>query len=146
MTDFLAQGYQSNKEMEKDGKWLFPLGTEEGAPSFKVARAGGANKAFADHQRKLLTPHKRLLAASAKEMTPEALEIVNKAVRTSFIATCMKGWKEVNGTDGKAKPFNAEAVDALFTQYPDLYDDLLGLAQSLNTYQDDDSEEDLKNL
>lgn len=137
--------FETNPDKEKGGVWVYPLGEDEGAPAFKVARAGGANRKFMDLQTAKLRPYQRLITAQSKSMSPELQETVMKAVREAFAKTCMVDWKNVTDKKGAAMPFNEENAEKLLTELPALYEELLSAAQNLASYQDEQIEEEAGN-
>lgn len=141
----LFASFDSDTNLEVNGAWLYPVGEFDGAPAFKVARAGGANKAFEKAQMSGMKPHRQLIQASAKNPTPEALTVIKDVTMRSFIDHCMKGWKNVKNKEEVEVPFSKEAAADFFKQLPDLYESLIGDAQNLLTYQTDDVEQDSGN-
>jgi hypothetical protein len=137
--------FNSDKDVEVNGKWVYPAGEFEGAPAFLVARAGGANKAFDKSQMAGLKPHRQIIQANAKSPSTEALSIIREVTMRSFVDTCLKGWKNVMNDKDETVEYSKENAVALFKQMPDLYDMLLGDAQSLSTFQSDDREADSGN-
>jgi len=137
--------FNSDKDVEVNGKWVYPAGEFDGAPAFLVARAGGANKAFDKSQMAGLKPHRQVIQANAKSPNTEALNIIRDVTMNSFIDTCLKGWKNVLNEKDEPVSFSKDEAKALFKQMPDLYDNLLGEAQSLSTFQADDREADSGN-
>lgn len=141
----LKNMFGSDKNIEVTGKWIYPVGEFEGAPAFLVARAGGANKAFEKVQMTGLKPYRQIIQASSKNPSVEALAIIREVTIKSFIEACLKGWKNVMNAEDKEVSFSKDEAIALFKQMPDLFDTLLGEAQSLNTYQSDDKDADSGN-
>lgn len=137
--------FETNPELEKGGVWVYPSGEFEGAPAFKLARAGGANKKFSELQMAELRPYQRAIQAQSKNLSSEVQDVIMKAVRKSFVRTCVLDWKNVNDKNDQPVPFTHEAADKLFTQLPALYDELLSAAQSLATFQDEVIEADAGN-
>jgi hypothetical protein len=124
---------------------VYPSGQFEGAPAFKLARAGGANKKFTELQMAELRPYQRAIQGQAKNLSPEVQDVIMKAVRKSFVRTCVLEWKNINDKNDQPVPFSHEAAEKLFTQLPELYNELLSAAQSLATYQDEVIEADAGN-
>lgn len=138
--------FGSDKTKEAEGRWVYPAGDGDKMPAFRLARTGGANKAFAKAQMAALKPHQRLIQANAKNPTPEVLEIIMAAQKSSFIGACLLEWKNVKSVEGTALPFSKENAAMLFTKLPDLYDALFEAANTLSTYQSEDTEDEAKNL
>lgn len=145
MTTNLFSMFGTDKSMETEGVWLYPAGEGEGAPKFKVARTGGLNTKFDQLQTKFLKPYQRLIKANASAMTPEVLEIIKAATLKSFVGACLLGWENVISVEGNELPFSQENATMLLTKLPDLYNELLGRAQEISTFQREGIEDEVKN-
>lgn len=146
MTDNpLFSTFGSDKEKESKGRWVYPAGDGEGMPAFRVARTGGANKAFVKAQMAALKPFQRLIQANQKNPTSEVLDIIQKAQKDSFIGACLLEWKNVKNTKGEVFPFSKENAHTLLNQLPDLYDNLFEAANNLSTFQSEDVADEAKN-
>lgn len=130
--------YKTNANKELDGKWVSPIGEYEGAPEFKIARAGGANKKFDNLQANLLKPYQRQIQANINNLPDELKKLINEKNKEAFIATCLLDWKNIENAEGKVIPFSKEAAKDLFSQLPDLYTDLFGYAMQIATFQDEE--------
>lgn len=137
--------YQTNTSRETAGVWVKPVGEYEGAPEFKIARAGGANKRFESLQMNLMKPYQRIIQSQAKNMTEETRTLIMNLTKEAFVATCILDWKNVFNVDGDEIKFSKEQAKALFDQLPELYNDLFGYAQSLATFQDEETDANLGN-
>lgn len=87
--------------------------------TFTIARAGGANKAFNRKTRKATQPYRRQIASGAVDD-----ELMAGIMKKVFCQTCLKAWTGVTDENGKAVPCNVENALALFTELPELYDQL----------------------
>jgi len=145
MTNPLYDLFNSDKSTESEGKWVYPAGEGKDLPAFKVARAGGSNKAFTKAQMANLKPNQRLIQANAKNPSPEVLEIIQKAQKDSFVTACMMDWKNVQSVDGTPLSFSKENAKMLMDKLPDLYDFLYDAANSITTFQAEDVADEAKN-
>ncbi len=137
--------YSSNSEKETAGVWVFPAGEGDGSPAFKIARAGGANKAFEVEQMKALRPYQKLIQANSKKPSAEVMDLIKKTTKDTFIKTCLLDWRNVKNSKGETVPFSKEKAKAMLEQLPELYEELLGQSQALATFQDDEIEADAGN-
>ena len=141
----LTSLYSSNAQKETEGVWVYPAGEGENAPAFKIARAGGANKAFEMEQMKALRPYQKLIQANSKKPSPEVMELIKRTTKEMFLKTCMLDWRNVRNSKKEIVPFSKEQAAAMFEQLPDLYDELLAQSQAITTFQDEEIEADSGN-
>ena len=128
--------YKANKNEEVHGL-IFHKGKDI---YFKLARAGGENKAYGRLLKKLTKPHRR---AIQRETMDE--EQVKEMMMDAFIGTCLKDWAGVKTPDGKALKFSESNAKKLFTDLPELYAELQEDAADAQNYLQGDREDDAKN-
>lgn len=139
----LFKQFGTNKNLERTGITVryddddAPEGVE--SPEFTVARAGGSNIAYQKALDREMKPLRRALVANTVSM-----ETLNRLQRKVFIETCLLGWKHVRDAAGKLIEFSKEAAEKLFTELPELYDDLTRQASTVSLFQID-VEADAKN-
>lgn len=119
--------FATSSDMEKEGIWI----DYGDAGKFRIARAGGSNKAFVRQFQRMTKPHRRAIQADA--MNDEAQLAIMRQV---FIDTVLLGWENVTDRDGKEMPFSKENAAQLFTDLPDLFGDLLSQAQNYSLFRD----------
>lgn len=138
--------FRMDKAAEERGIWVDIDGTK-----FKVARAGGANKAFAKLLEKLTRPHRR--AIQMEVLSPEIGESI---LHQAYAKCAIIAWDGVDESDilegeiedGKeypALPFSAENCIALFKAQPDLFAELRAIADNAAYYRQSALEGDLGN-
>lgn len=121
--------YKSNSEKEKEGKWM-PIAD---GVEFLVKRYGGANNSkVKEMNAKFVKPFARQLQ---KGILPQEVER-NIYVKT-FVHVSMVDWKGVLDGDGNEIPFSIEAAIDLFTQLPELFDDVATIASDFETFKED---------
>lgn len=130
--------FASNPNNEQNGKWVW-FGDEgaEGSFAFKLARAGGANSKYENRQQELLKPLQLVIMAEQRNPSPKTMDQIKRINQQAFVECCMLDWKNVktkSAPDGLA--FSKEAAIDLLNQYPELYDTLLGMAQSAATFRE----------
>jgi len=114
---------------------------------FHLARAGGANEAFAQRLNELTQPYKRAI-----ETDSMSAKLSAKLTRQAFTDTVLLGWGSKLHGEGKmlardksAIPFTKEAAMAYFEELPDLMRDLLTTAQKGHLYRKELASADAKN-
>lgn len=114
---------------------------------FKIARAGGANEAFAKRLNELTQPYKRAIESEA--ITPK---LAQKLTRQAFCETVLLGWGSeafgegnMVGPDRQALPYTVDNALGFFESLPDLLSDLLSTAQRAQVFRRSVVEADAKN-
>lgn len=128
--------YKTDQSKEKTGV-VIDLG-ESG--KFTVARAGGANK---DWSKKIASATKPVRRQIQAETIDSAL--VDKIVIEAFVDTVLKDWSGVTGREGAPLAFTRDNAIALFTDLPDLFQELNKVANDAATFRDVILEVDSKN-
>lgn len=132
----LFKELKTDDSLEVEGTWVYPYGPEkEGNPGFKIARMGGANSKYDSVNTAALKDYQHLIRAGLRKMDAHVLRIIREASKKAFIETCMLNWKNVRNADKKEIPFSKTAAEDLFTQLPQVYEDLFERASDLKTFQ-----------
>jgi len=123
--------FKTNKDLENSGIWI-EYG-DDPPIRFRIARAGGNNKAFAKLLDKLTRPVRKLLANNA--LSDEA---ATKIYQEAFIKTVLLGWENV--TDEKGEPMACTFDNAmkLFDDLPDLFADLKDQASNMALFREEE--------
>jgi len=87
--------------------------------SFRLARAGGANAKFSKAMEAKTRPYRRQIQEDTMDIT-----LANKLLIEAFAETVVLGWEGITTTNGKKIPFTPEAAIKLFTDLPDLFNEL----------------------
>lgn len=127
--------------LETGGVWI-DYGKEAG--KFLIARAGGANTKFAKVLEAKMRPHRRLLEGKGKQKKLDN-DIATKVLMEAFIEGCLLEWEGVTDRDGKELPLTKANAVQLFTDLPDLFNDLREQASSMATFQQEEMEDDAGN-
>jgi len=129
----LFKQFQTDPKLERSGINVeyHDDDAEPGAlpATFTVARAGGANVAYDKAIDREMKPLRR--AIEAKTVSTETIK---RAIRKAFIETCLLGWKNVMGQDGKPLDFSKENAEMLFTTLPELYEDLARQSNTVSLF------------
>lgn len=107
---------------------------------FRIARAGGANSAFAKALERESKQHKR--AIQTKTLSNEK---ANEIYLRAFIAGCLLGWENVRDKKGNELTYTFDTALKLLTDLPDLFNDLREAANDAALYREADLEHDLGN-
>jgi len=119
MTSLYSQ-FKSDTEREKRGVILEYGFNSAGKPiTIRIARAGGANTAFAKRMEAKTKPYRRQIQTETIDQ-----QIAEKMVREVYAETVVLGWENVEGPDGEPLDFNTENVIKVFTDLPDLFKDI----------------------
>lgn len=109
--------FATDPKVEQEGVWLE-------YPSYdfaiRVRRAGETNRTFAQRMDAKLKPYKRALDTGT--MDPTVLLRVSREV---WAETIVVEWKGVVDEKGKEMPLTRDNVIKLFTDLPDLFNDVI---------------------
>lgn len=108
--------------------------------SFRLARAGGANAKFSKAMEVKTRPYRRQIAEDTMDIT-----LANKLLIEAFAETVILGWEGITKKGGKAVPFSTEAAIKLFTDLPDLFNELREAAAKQSNFRAAEVEEDVGN-
>ena len=90
-----------------------------GAFSIKIARAGGANRAYLEALADLRERHQRQLTAGVMDDATWRRLVMEVVVRHVVL-----GWENVTDAAGQAMPFSQDNAMTLFGDLPELYADV----------------------
>ncbi len=122
--------FKADPSLEKDGVWL-EYGEADGKPvRILIARAGGANTAYTKRLEALVKPYRRQI--QTETIDPEQ---VQKLLKQAYAETVVLGWENVTDAEGNPLPFSAANVVKLFTELPDLWQDVQEQAQRATLYR-----------
>jgi len=137
--------FKTDEDREKQGEWF-----QYGNFRVKLARAGGANKAFAKKLEQLSRPYQRLIR---KNKLPA--DTADEIMKEVFLTTIINGWKYkdedgkfkdgIQDEEGKVLPFKAGNVRLILNALPDLFADFQEKAMDSSYFLAEELEEDAKN-
>lgn len=130
----IFEQFGSDTSLERSGVWV-----DIGTAKFKLARAGGANDDFLKLVRKRMAPFKRAIEAGSLDEG-----FAKKIQREVFAETVVLGWKNVFGPDGEI-PYSRENCIDLLEKLPNLMTELQRLADTFETFRQENLEADAKN-
>ena len=107
--------FQQDSRLEQNGIEL-NLG-EVGR--FTIARAGGSNQNFAKAFKRLTQPYRRAIASgSLDDKTSQEILIA------AHVEATILGWEGVTDESGNPLPFSKENAKKLFTDLPELFEEI----------------------
>lgn len=137
----LYKSFEVNSKKEEKGVPVTYAPYPDGrVPTFWVARQSKSNKQYRKVVTALYKPYKREIQRG--KLAPEVSEEI---AEKGFIKGCLKGWEHITDKEGVDLPFSEENAFKLFSDLPDLLEDLMERAMDISNYQDDILEEDSKN-
>lgn len=133
--------FKTNQNLETDGIFIEYGTTPEGKPTrIKIARSGGANKAFSKALEKATRPHRKAIQNGLLDNAT-----ADRLFKDVFAETVVLGWENVEGPDGSPLPFTRENALKLFDDLPDLFADLREQAGNVALFREEVAEADLGN-
>ena len=108
--------------------------------SIKIARAGGANKAYQAALLKLSNEYKHQIQS---EVLGE--EVAGTLMLEVFVDTIILDWEGIKDKNGEEMPFTKENARKLLTDLPDLFIDLRQMAGNITLFREKIIEDDGKN-
>lgn len=124
----------SEDEVDKEGV-VIKKGTK-----FLLARAGGANTAFAKSLEVKTRPYRRQI--DNDNMDPD---LAMKLMVEAFVGTVLLDWVGAMSKKGKHLKYSKENAIKLMTDLPDLFTELRTEAQRLSNFQAEQIEDDSGN-
>jgi len=143
----LYKQFKTDKSIETAGVWLEYGENAQGKPvRIRIARAGGANEQFSKTLDRLTKPVRRAIQTETLSQKQG-----RKMMIEAYAQSVVLGWENVdieeseNGPEIKNAPFTKENVIRLFTDLPDLFDDIQEQARKSALFQEDILEVSAKN-
>lgn len=123
--------FSTNNDLEVNGKWFdFPANEDKTIPAFSLARMGDTNPAY-------VAGLERLQKELGRDIELDILD--DAAARPHmiklFVDTVLKGWRNLQGPDGKVIEYSKENATTLMNQLPDLYRILVLEARKMVNYR-----------
>lgn len=139
----LRKQFKTEQKVEQDGFWFeAAINEANGKPiRFKIARAGGGNKAFTKAFEVASKPYRAIL--NMKGDSPAKNEAAEKVMLETFVNAVLVDWDNVPKADvtGKASDkgvaeYSAENAKALMKELPDLHRLLNSEAENADNYRE----------
>lgn len=128
--------FKTDANMERTGIWI-DYGS---AGSFLVARAGGKNQKFnqvlqrENRQNKFKIDNDLMGAEEGQQLLIQV-----------FAETVILDWENVRGPDGELMACTRDNIVKLFTDLPDLFDDVRKQAMTVANFREKELEDSAKN-
>jgi hypothetical protein len=106
----------------------------------RIARAGGANKAYLKALERLSRKYRRQIQLDILDE-----ETAREVFRAIYAETIVIGWEGVTGREGKPIEFSRENCIKLFEDLPDLFADIQAQAGNAALFRAEIAENDGKN-
>lgn len=106
--------FKTDPEAETEGLVL-----DYGDFQIRIARAGGANRAFARALEARLKPYRRQLQSETLDE-----QVAERILRETYADHVILGWRGVNDAAGKAMAFTRDNVLTLLADLPELFRDI----------------------
>lgn len=87
--------------------------------SFRIARAGGANVRFQKRMDAKVKPYRRQIQTETIDLT-----VLKRLIREVYAETVVLGWDNVTDAAGNVLPFTYDNCLKVFTDLPDLFEDI----------------------
>lgn len=113
------------------------------AGTFILARAGGANKAFVKKVELLMRPYRRFMRGGDISKVPEG--VLEDVMRQAFVENILLGWEGVRDKNGEILEYSKSSAEKLFTDLPELLQDLQTVASDHTAFLQAELEDDAKN-
>lgn len=97
--------------------------------SITIHRAGGSNRKFGQVLATKMKPHRQRFERGLLDD-----ETSNKILLETYAEAVVVGWSNVTDENGKKLPFSVKNCIKLFTDLPDLYEDVKNAANSAATF------------
>lgn len=127
--------FQTNETLEREG-----ITVDYGAFRFRVARAGGSNKRYAQVMAARMKPYRRAIQTDTMDE-----DVAKRVLQEVFVDTVLLGWEDVTGKDGQPLAYTRENALNLFIDLPDLFTDLFEQAKNVALFREHLTELDAKN-
>lgn len=110
------------------------------AGKVRIARAGGANKKFEKTMMRLTKPHRH--AINTGTIDPK---VADEVLHRAYAEAVVLGWEGITDREGKELPFTVDNAMSLFSDLPDLFQQIRKNADNASLFRAEQNEDDVKN-
>lgn len=133
--------FGTDHSLENSGVWYIVHELDDGKEvKFLLARMGGSNKRYDAAVEKVSRKDRR--DGISGSISAKKARVIN---RRAFVEGCLLNWENVEDKEGNPIDFNKANALVLFNDLPDLYDELVDVAQGRQAYAEEMVQEDAKN-
>lgn len=144
----LSAKYKTDKNLERNGVRIeFPPNPDKTVPYFDIVRAGRANPDYQVVADRINAPHRRAEALGV--LPADKREALTREI---YAEAGIKNWGNIPASDITGDPeatgylpYSKQNAIALFTNLPDLYNDLVAMSIDHNTFLEAEKELAAKN-
>lgn len=116
----LYNQFKTDPQLEKEGVWVQYGTTEDDKPiRFRVTRAGQNNVRYMKLMEQRLKPFRRQIQTETMDQ-----KLARKLNLEIFVDAVLVDWENVRDESDQDLPFSRENAIKLFTDLPDIYEDL----------------------
>ena len=127
--------FATNEDLEREG-----INLDFGDFAIRVARAGGSNKKYAKALHTKMKPHRKAFQSGTLDA-----KIGNRIMAEVYAETIILGWAGVVDADGNEMVFNKENCIKLFTDLPELFNQVIADAENFRLFKEEEEEDIAKN-
>lgn len=138
----LYKQYKTDTAKEESGVW-FDVGMtndDKTVPGFLVCRMGKTNKRYSKALEAATRPYRRLIQTGN---LPD--DVAEKTMREVFCRTIVIDCRNVFDADGKSVTYSVPAMGKLFSELPELYDEVQNFANQVSNFRAEALEAEAKN-
>jgi len=137
----LYKQFKTDEKYEVDGINIeYGTGTNNKPITFRIARAGGSNQKYLKLLESRTKPYRRQLQNDSLD-----LKVAEKIFLEVFVDSVLLGWENVEDAAGVPLAFTRDNAIKVFTDLPDLYNDLREQAAKSSLFRAEIKEVDAKN-
>ena len=127
--------FKTDSSIEKQG-----INLDFGSFAIRIARAGGANKAYAKSLMKHVKPYRKAFQAGTLDAKTQ-----NEVMAKVYAESVVLDWVNVMDAEGNEMPFNFDNCVKLFTDLPELFQQIIADAENFRNFKEVEAEEIAKN-
>lgn len=137
----LYKQFKTEEKFEQDGIFVeYGTGANGKPITFRVARAGGSNQKYLKLLETRTKPYRRQIQNDTLDN-----KLAERIFLEVFVDSVLIGWENVEDAAGAPLPFNRDNAIKLFTDLPELYNDLREQAAKSASFRAETKEADAKN-
>jgi hypothetical protein len=133
--------YKTDSNVEQEGIVLeVGVNSKGEMATMRIARAGGANVAFAKLVEQRLKPHKRAIQTETLDK-----KVADAIMRDVYASTVVLGWEHMEDENDQPLEYSKENVLKVLTDLPDLWADVQATSMKGALYREEVREADRGN-
>lgn len=137
----LFKQFKMDAAKEESGVLLTYGANDDGSvPSFRVLRRANSNQRYAKTLARESQPYRRLIDLGTLDNY-----VSDRVFMRVFCTSVLIGWENVQDQNAQPIAFNVDNAITLFTELPELYDDLVAQASKASLFLAASTESDAKN-